>query len=199
MNRHDLDWDEMGVVWRATTLDKDVLAFQLGKRLRRQAFFRRLEIFCEILFSIMAVFAGIFLWESMEDRGLWRQVVMVVSLFALVVGAWATSLWMRRGTGGEAQSLTAMIDLAIARAESRRRRVKGVALGGAMAFFWGLAYWFLAAASDDPRSMRGLAFVVAWCSVWAVGLTGWEYVKWQREQKYLAQFRAMKEMLREEP
>jgi hypothetical protein len=200
MNRHDMDWEQLGMVWRATAIDKEALVAQLRSRLQRQMLFRRLEIAAEIFFTILAVFAGIFLWKNMEGADRWRQIALVASLFALVAGSWAVSVWMRRGTGGEAQTLTAMIDLAIARAESRRRRVFGIALGGVIGILWGVAFWFLFSDPDDgPHSITGLAFILSWCCVWAVALTGWEYVKLQREKKYLTQFREIKQLLQEEP
>ena len=205
MNRHDMDWDQLGTVWRKTAIDKEALVEQLQRRLKRQALFRRLEIAAEIGTVLLSVFIGFLFWLNLREEGLARQVTFEVALMLFVAACFAASWWTRRGTGGQAQTLAAMIDLTIARAESSRRRVYAFVLTSGLALLWGLGVWFLMLpggvpeTGDRQRAMASLTFIILWCVLWGAGTVTWAWWRWRHHQKTLAQFREIKRMLQDGP
>jgi hypothetical protein len=203
MNRHEMDWDQLGTVWRTAAIDKDALVVQLQVRLKRQTLFRRLEKAAEIFTILLTVWVGGIFWLNLRGEGLARQITFEVLLLLFVGGCLAASWWTKRGTNGQAQTLAAMIDLTIARAQSSRRRVTAFTLTAALAFAWGLGAWFLMLPNGVPeeearqRALLSLIFIILWSSLWGAATIAWAWWSWRRDQKILAQYREIKRILEE--
>jgi hypothetical protein len=119
----DAYWDDLGVAWTAIS-PKAEIAPHLKRRLRRQTLFTAAMLFTGLPLSLAGMALGVWtIWRGASAEA-WFFVtrgIAILTISALLgIAAWS----FRTAWKDNSQSLAAMIELALARAERWQRAIR---------------------------------------------------------------------------
>ncbi|HWG77842.1 MAG TPA: hypothetical protein VN660_13775 [Steroidobacteraceae bacterium] len=157
---NDAYWDELGIAWRATNPDLNVITPKLMTRLRWQRIVMLGMMAAGIALSIAGLILGIYTLVAAFSAHIWNFVtrglaIIVISLlFALA--SWS----VREGLRTHTRSLMEMIDASISRAEGLSRAVQMGYWVCAVAAVFGLVGEAIRARLYHPAAMSPIGSLI---------------------------------------
>ena len=120
----DAYWDELGVAWTAIRPDAQIVAPRVKQRLRRQTVFTSVAILAGLPLSLAGAALGVWtIWRGISTDA-WFFVTRGIAIAAISLIAGFAAWSYKSAWRDDTQSLAAMIELALSRAEKWRMAIR---------------------------------------------------------------------------
>jgi len=157
---NDAYFDELGIGWRATNPDLDVITPKLLARLRWQRILMLSMITAGIALSIAGLILGIYTLIAAFSAHIWNYVTRGMAIIAISL-LFALASWsVREGLRTHTRSLMEMIDASISRAEGLSRAVRIGYWVCAVAAVFGLVGEAIRARLYHPAAMSPIGSLI---------------------------------------
>ena len=185
----DAYWDDLGVAWTAVTPNLQI-APHLKERLRRQTLFTAVMLFAGLPLSLGGIALGVWtIWQGATVEAWFfvtRGIAIVIISLLSGIAAWS----FRDSWNDETQSLNAMIELALTRAQRWHAAIRlGYFALGAAALF-GMTGYEMRIAAGKPSAISPVEPLVL-LAVLAVVL----FLLRRRAKDDIAKYRYLKTLL----
>jgi hypothetical protein len=164
-------WDDLGVAWRATVPDEDLLRSRLERRLRLQAFASGAAVKATTAVTLFGLGLGAWaVWIGLSS-GAWHFVVRGATLIATAFLTLLATIVLRDRTSREARSVSETLQLSIKRTERLARAVDLVLAAVAVVGVGGLVGYVIRARDsraafvspvEDLLALAVLALALLW-------------------------------------
>jgi hypothetical protein len=116
-------WDDLGILWRASFQDEDLLRLRLERRLRRQAFVSGAAVTATAAATLFGLGLGAWTVWIGWSNGAWHFVIRGATLMAAAFPTLLATIVLRNHTAGEGRSVSESLQFSIARTERMVRAV----------------------------------------------------------------------------
>jgi len=189
----DAYWDELGLAWTAINPDVKLIASHLQVRLRRQTVFTALVIFAGLPLCLAGfALGGWTVWHGVSAEA-WFFVTrgIAIAAISLLTGlaAWSfTATW-----GNDTQSLRAMIELSLSRAQKWLMAIRLAFACLVIAAVFGMAGYGLRVQAGKPPVLSPIEPLIL------LALLGLVFFLLQRKARDdIGKYRYLKQLLLEE-
>lgn len=148
----DAYWDDLGLAWTAIKPDAEAIAPRLKQRLRRQTVFTSMAIFAGLPLSLGGIALGAWtIWRGASVEA-WFFVTRGIAIATISLLAGYSAWSFKSALRDDAQSLAAMIALALLRSERWLRAIRLGYLGLGIAALFGTLGEFIRTQMGKPSA-----------------------------------------------